>query len=600
MNRLSVYRSAAPRPEGSMQCILRVDLSTRTIYREPIPPAYQELGGRGLTCAIVSAEVPPTADPLGEDNRIVLAPGILAGTSVPNSGRLSVGGKSPLTGTIKEANSGGAVAQKLARLGIAAVIIQGVSAEPVTIAISREAVSFESAANLWGKGSVEVVESLKREQPRGAFVTIGPAGEKKLKAAAVIVTSQDHLLRAAARGGLGAVLGSKKVKAITIDDSGGEGVPVADSVRFKTATAAFTSGVLQHPLMGGFRALGTLLLVGPMNEMKGLATRNFSRGVFEEADKISGEALAKLLGERKGAAASHRCMAGCVISCSQVFTDEEGKVVTSGLEFETVGLVGSNCEIGDLDVIARIDGLCDDLGLDTIDVGGAVGVAMEAGRIAWGDGQRVIEVLESIRRDDPFGLLIGNGCTETGKALGVTRVPTVKGQALSAYDPRILKGTGVTYATSPMGADHTCGNALPSPTNPSYDPGSAVGQHHVSEFLQSFFATVDTLGICLFASLPMLDMPELQGALVEAVSAKLGKELPEGYLFDLGRKVIVAERMFNRRAGFTSADDRLPQFFRDEAIAPGGAVFDVEDDDLDAIFVEASEVEAVAGAATCS
>jgi aldehyde:ferredoxin oxidoreductase len=268
-----------------------------------------------------------------------------------------------------------------------------------------------------------------------------------------------------------------------------------------------------------------------------------------------------------------------------VYTDEQGKVLTSGLEFETLGLVGSNCEIDDLDNIARIDGLCDDLGLDTIDIGGAAGVAMEAGRIPWGDGARLIEVLESIRKDEPLGLLLGNGCAETGKALGVARIPVVKGQALSAYDPRILKGTGVTYATSPMGADHTCGNALPSPANPGYDPSSPDGQHQVSEFLQSFFGAIDSLGLCLFASIPMLDMPEIQAHLIEAVSAKLGRALPESYLLDLGRQVTIAERAFNTLAGFGPENDRLPRFFKDEQLIPGGAVFDVPDADLDDMFV---------------
>lgn len=566
-----------------MARLLYIDLSVRTSTWREIPQGMQWLGGRGLTSALVAAEVPAKADPLGPDNVIVLAPGVLAATSVPNNGRLSVGGKSPLTGTIKEANSGGNAARKIARLGVAAVVIRGVSAEPVTLAITSGGVSFEDAGPLWGLGNLKTMELLQQQKPGGAFIIIGPAGEKKLKASAVMVSSEDYHLRAAARGGLGAVLGAKKVKALVIDDTGGPGVEVADPERFKAASKGVAEGILKHPLVGGLRAFGTTLLVGLMNEMGGLATRNFSRGKFEGADKIGGEALAKLLNGRQGAKASHACMRGCVISCSQVYTDPEGKLLTSGLEFETVGLVGSNCEIDDLDAIARIDGLCDDLGLDTIDIGGAAGVAMEAGVIPWGDGGRVLEILESIRRDDPLGLTLGNGCAEAGRVLGVTRVPAVKGQSLSAYDPRILKGTGVTYATATMGADHTCGNALPSPANPAYHPGSPTGQHEISEFLQSWFAAIDTLGLCLFASVPMLDMPEVAGLLREAVGAKLGVELPENYLVELGRRVNMLEKEFNRQAGFTAADDRLPAFFREEML-PGGAIFDVADGDLDRVF----------------
>jgi aldehyde:ferredoxin oxidoreductase len=567
-----------------MAKILRVDLTSRKSSWEEMPERYSGLGGRGLTSAIVAADVPPKADPLGPENVIVFAPGIIAGTSLPNSGRLSVGGKSPLTGTIKESNSGGSAARKLARLGISALVLRGKSTDPVTITITKEGVAFLPASSLWGLGNYAAVERLKAEFPGTGLITIGPAGEKMLKATAVVVTSPDYLLRTAARGGLGAVLGSKKVKAISVDDTDGPGVAIAAPKPFQAASKAVTDGVMKHPLTDGLRALGTSLLVGMMNEMGGLSTRNFSTGRFVDAEKIGGESLAATMSGRKGANANHSCMTGCVIQCSQVYTGKKGEFVTSGLEFETLGLVGSNCEIGDLDAIARIDRACDDIGLDTIDVGAAAAVAMEAGRIPWGDGARVLEVLESIRADDPLGLLIGNGCAVTGKALGAARVPVVKGQSLSAYDPRVLKGTGVTYATSPMGADHTCGNALPSPANPGYDPGSPSGQNQVSEFLQSYFAAVDTLGMCLFASIPILESPDLQRELIRAVAAKLGVELPDGYLQELGRGVVVAERAFNRLAGFGPGDDRLPGFIRKETLSPGGNVWDVPDDDLDKMF----------------
>jgi aldehyde:ferredoxin oxidoreductase len=567
-----------------MAKILRVDLASRKSSWEEMPEGYSGLGGRGLTSAIVAAEVPPKADPLGPENVVVFAPGIIAGTSLPNSGRLSVGGKSPLTGTIKESNSGGSAARKLARLGIAALVLRGKSADPVMITITKDGVAFRPASSLWGLGNYAAVDRLKAEFPGTGLITIGPAGEKMLKAAAVVVTSPDYLLRTAARGGLGAVLGSKKVKAISVDDTDGPGVAIAAPKPFQAASKAVTDGVMKHPLTDGLRALGTSLLVGMMNEMGGLSTRNFSTGRFVDAEKIGGESLAATMSGRKGANANHSCMTGCVIQCSQVYTGKKGEFVTSGLEFETLGLVGSNCEIGDLDAIARIDRACDDIGLDTIDVGAAAAVAMEAGRIPWGDGARVLEVLESIRADDPLGLLIGNGCAVTGKALGAARVPVVKGQSLSAYDPRVLKGTGVTYATSPMGADHTCGNALPSPANPGYDPGSPSGQNQVSEFLQSYFAAVDTLGMCLFASIPILESPDLQRELIRAVAAKLGVELPDGYLQELGRGVVVAERAFNRLAGFGPGDDRLPGFIRKETLSPGGNVWDVPDDDLDKMF----------------
>jgi len=569
-----------------MARILRVNLTKMESSWDAVPEAYSGMGGRGLSSAIISAEVPAMVDAMGPDNIIVLAPGILAATTFPNNGRLSVGGKSPLTGTIKEANAGGVAAQKIARLGIAAVIIEGAASDPIKIVIKNDEVTFHSADQLWGKGNFAAVDLLKEEYPGTALITIGPAGEKGLKASAIIVTTHDHHLRAAARGGLGAVLGAKKVKAIVIDDSGGPGIVVAEPERFKEASKKVADIILKHPLIGGLRAFGTPLLVGLMNEMGGLATKNFSRGKFDGAEKIGGEALAKVLGERKNASAAHGCMRGCLVQCSQIYTDEKGEVITSGLEFETVGLAGSNCEVDDLDAIARFDRACDDLGLDTIDVGGAIGVAMEAGRIPWGDGAKLAEVVESIYKDDPLGLLVGNGCTATGKALGVTRIPTVKGQALSAYDPRILKGTGVTYATSTMGADHTCGNAVPSPANPGYDASSPKGQNEISAFLQSYFAAIDSLGMCLFASLPLLDAPELQQHLVDVVSAKLGIELSPSYVLEMGRSVCCQERKFNELAGFGPKDDRLPEFFSKEQLIPGGSLFDVSDEDLDKVYGE--------------
>ena len=564
--------------------ILRIRLSDRTARWEPIPDLLRGLGGRGLSSALVAAEVPPGADPLGPDNVLVFAPGLLAATAVPNNGRLSVGAKSPLTGTVKEANAGGALAQKLARLGAAAVVLEGRSPEPLVLGLSSQGVTFDPAGDLWGLGSFEAAARLRRAQPGQAFALIGPAGERGLKAAAVCVTTSDDRIRTASRGGLGAVLGSKGVKALAVDDAGGPGVSVAEPERFRTAAGALAKGIQAHPITGGFEALGTAMLVPLINEMGGLPTRNFSDGRFEGAARIGGEALAQRIASRPGGATKHRCMAGCVVHCSQVYTDADGAVVTSGLEYETLGLMGSNCAIDDLDAIARLDGACDDLGLDTMEIGAAAGVAMEAGRLPWGDGARLLKSLRGIADGDPLGILLGNGSVETGRALGVRRVPAVKGQGLAAYDPRVLKGTGVTYATSPMGADHTAGNALPSPANPSYDPSSPKGQGEMSRFLQAYFAAIDTLGLCLFASIPILESPELQARLVEAVSARLGTPLPEGYLLDLGSRVCLTEREFNRRAGFTREEDRLPAFFAEESLPPHGAVWDVTAEDLDGVW----------------
>ena len=569
-----------------MAKILRVNLSDLKTNIEDLPRQYEGLGGRALTSAIVSKEVPPLADPLGAENKLIFSAGILAGTSAPNNGRLSVGGKSPLTHTIKEANSGGAVAQKLVRLGLQAVVIEGVAKELISLKVDQEGVRFVPAVSCRNLGNYDLIERMRKEFGDNiGVISIGPGGEWKLKAASVAVTTPDFHIRVAARGGWGAVMGSKNLKAVILDDKNGDKVEIKDKARFREASTALSKGILSHPLIGIFKELGTSCLVMMMNAYGCLATKNYSLGQFAGAEKISGEHMVELMKKRPNGQHVHRCMDGCIINCSNIFTNENGELIVSGLEYETIGLVGSNCMIDDIDTIAQINRVCNDLGIDTMDVGGAIGVCMEAGLLAWGDGKAALDLVKEIGKKTEKGLMVGNGCRVTGEKLGVKRIPHVKGQCLAAYDPRSLKGTGVTYATSAMGADHTCGNAIPNPANPSYNPSASTGQGPVSQFLQSYFAAIDSLGLCLFASLPLLDIPELQKHLVACVSAKLGSPLDENYLTQLGVSVLKIERKFNEVAGFTKKDDRLPRFFLEERLLPSGNVFDVAEDEIDGVSV---------------
>ena len=569
-----------------MAKIWRVDLSTQEVNFEEVKKEYKVLGGRGLTSKIIADEVEPKCDPLSETNKLVFAPGLLSSTVVPNSGRLSVGAKSPLTGTIKESNTGGASAQYLARLGIQALIIQGRADKLIYLELSKESVKVKSAEILKGIGNLKTVEILRKESGADnvSIISIGQAGEMELLSSCISSTTPDFLLRMAARGGLGAVMGSKNLKAIVVHDTDKKQIEIIDNQKIKNSAKQLSEGILKHPLIPAFENLGTAFLVGMINELGALPTKNFSSGRFEGAAKISGEHMAEVLSKRPNAKTKHRCMNGCILNCSNVYTDDQGEVITSGLEYETLGLVGANCMIDDLDTIAEIDRICDDLGIDTMDTGGALAVAMEAGKIPWGDGEKVLEIMREIAKGGKDGKMIGNGCQFTGKLLGVERVPVVKGQAISSYDPRVLKGTGVTYATSTMGADHTCGNALPSPANPDYNPTSSTGQGPVSKFLQAFFAAIDTLGVCLFASLPLLDFPELQKHLIAAVEAKLGVQLGENYLIESGEFVMKTEREFNEKAGFSNKDDRLPDFFYKEKIDTTGTVFDVPDEEIEGVY----------------
>jgi aldehyde:ferredoxin oxidoreductase len=567
-----------------MTKILRVNMSELKANVEELSKEYQELGGRGLSSHIISREVPPLVDPLGPENKLIFSAGILAATTVPNNSRLSVGGKSPLTKTIKEANSGGAVAQKLARLGLQAVVIEGRAKDLTSLKIDKNGATFIPAASYKELGNYGVIERLRKEfGDKIAIISIGPGGEMKLKAASVAVTTPDFHIRVAARGGLGAVMGSKNLKAVVIDDTNSDKVEIKDRAKFREESTALSKGILSHPLIGIFKELGTACLVMMMNAYGCLSTKNYSVGQFQGAEKISGEHMVELMKKRPNGQHVHRCMDGCIINCSNIFTDENGEIIVSGLEYETIGLVGSNCMIDDIDIVAQINRVCNDIGVDTMDVGGAIGVAMEAGLMPWGDGKAALNLVKEIVTRSDKGLMIGNGCKFTGEKLGVKRIPHVKGQCLAAYDPRSLKGTGVTYATSTMGADHTCGNAIPNPANPSYNPSASTGQGPVSQFLQSYFAAIDSLGLCLFASLPLLDIPELQKNLIGCVSAKLGTPLDENYLTRLGVSVLKAERKFNEAVGFTKKDDRLPRFFLEEKLLPSGNVFDVPEEEIDSV-----------------
>lgn len=566
-----------------MRKILRINLNEKQFNFEPLSDGYEKLGGRGLISSILSKEVDPLTDPLGENNKLIFAPGLLAGTPVLNSGRMSVGAKSPLSKGIMEANSGGHAAKAMAKTGIAAIILEGKSSDLTLLKITSQGVEFTDGAPLKGLGNYDVIDTLKKEN--SAIIAIGQAGEHKLTATGIMFSTKDFHPRMAARGGLGAVMGSKNVKAILVDDSGSDESILTPDIKkeFIAAASQLSKGVLAHPLMEGLQYMGTPVLVNMINELGALPTQNFAKGRNDKAESLSAEHMAELAKTRPNFKMSHKCMDGCMVSCSNIFTDKAGEVVVGGLEYETLALVGSNCMINDIDIVAMINRVCNDVGVDTMEIGGALALFMEAGRIQWGDGEKALALVKEIAQGTDDGIILGNGGLFTGKALNVARIPHVKGRILAGYDPRVLKGTGVTYATSPMGADHTAGNALPSPANPDYNPMDANGQAPVSQFLQNHNATVDTLGVCLFPMLTLLDIPDLKQPLIKCVSLITGQNLEEDYIDQLGEKILKMEKQFNTRAGLTREDDRLPSFFTDEKLDTTGTVFDVAEGDLDSV-----------------
>jgi len=576
-----------------MDQILRIQMGGAagpTAKTEPVG-AYAGMGGRALTSTLVAQEVPPTCHPLGADNKLVIAPGLLSGSAAAMSGRISVGCKSPLTGGIKEANSGGQAAQVLARLGYAAIVLEGKPTDDTLyrVLVNQHGVKIEPDNSLRMLGNYDTVEKMKALfGDKIATISIGQAGEMKLSGASVAFSDMElRPTRHAGRGGVGAVMGAKGIKVIVLDDAGMPMRSPADPEKFKAANKAFVAGLRQHPVTGeGLPKYGTDVLINVLNEAGALPTHNFTWGRFDGAAKVSGETMAETEIAR-GGKATHGCHRGCVIRCSGTYVDKDGQFVSKQPEYETVWAHGPNCGIDDLDAIAALDRLDDDFGLDTIEMGATIAVAMEAGLAKFGDAQAAIKMVKEVGKGTPLGRILGSGAAVTGRVFGVERVPVVKGQAMPAYDPRGVQGQGVTYATTPMGADHTAGYAVTANilgVGGSVNPLKPEGQIELSRNLQIATAAIDSTGMCLFIAFAILDQPETFQALLDVINAFTGLELTAADVTALGKSVLTKERAFNAAAGFTSKDDRLPDYFKKEALAPHNVTFQVSDEELDQVF----------------
>jgi aldehyde:ferredoxin oxidoreductase len=573
--------------------ILRVNMSDLKVIVEEIPKEYQKLGGRGLTSMIISKEVPPTCHPLGRHNKLVIAPGVLSGTNAANSGRLSVGCKSPLTGGIKESNVGGTSPYKIGRLGINAIVIEGFGERGkwYVLHLSKEGGKLIPAEEYRGLKNYELVKKLQaRFGEKVGVLSIGPVGEMKLSTATVASTDVDGVpCRHAGRGGPGAVMGSKGLKAIVVDDTDGPGVSIANPEKFREGAKKFAKALMDYPLTGTLKTFGTNFLVAPIQAAGGYPTRNFREGTFEGADKVSGEYMHEVITKR-GGKPTHLGCTTCVIHCSNVYVDEKGNFITASFEYETIWAQGANLGISDLDSIAKADRLCDEYGIDTIEIGQAIGVAMEAGIKAFGDAKGALELLEEVGKGTPLGRTLGSGSWVTGKVFGMTRVPAVKRQGMAAYEPRAIHGIGVTYATTPMGADHTAGWTVGrnlASMGGDLHPHKADGQVDASREAQINVAAMDSTGLCNFVNFPIGDAanaPDAGQGFLEMMSALYGSPMTFDDIKALGKKILKIERDFNLKAGFTKADDRLPEFMKEEKIPPHDVIFTVPDEELDRLF----------------
>ncbi len=571
--------------------IVRIDVNSNKIIYEEITRGskYLLLGGRGLTSQIVHDEVPPNCDPLGPENKLILANGTLAGSPFPNSARTSAGSKSPLTNGIKEANVGGRGAMMLVRHGIRALVLQNNSPELKVILISDDGIELLQGNEYKGLGNYELHRKLREKfGEKVGIYSIGPAGEFTMKAATIAANDlEGYPSRHAARGGLGGVMGSKGIKAIVIKPTKDSKVKIHDLKKFRETSTPFAKSLAKTKEV--FSTFGTPLMMRAMNEYRGIPTKNFRMGSFDKIANITGEKLHELIMARGG---KNRlaCSPNCVIKCSNLIVDKDGKHLTSSLEYETMALNGSNLMIDDLDSLAKIDRLCDDNGIDTIEFGGTVGVAMDSGKIEWGNAQKVFEILDKeIRNNSELGKLYGNGVKNIGEKLNAKRIPQVKGQGISGYDPRVFKGMGITFATSPQGADHTAGAAIAGRTaNQTKSYGELTennGKFDLSYELQIYTIVMDSVGCCYFIG-PSYENMELISL---AINAMYDLNLTRDDVIEIGKNIIKIEIEFNEKAGIAQNTNDVPEFFREEPSEPTGLKYTFSKEDLKSFWDKLSE-----------
>ena len=583
--------------------ILRINMTDRSYQLEDVPKAYKLLGGRGLTSNIINDEVPPLCHPLGPNNKLAFAPGIVTGTAAPTSARISVGAKSPLTNAIKESNAGSGWPRALAVMRIKALVVEGMPEEKgkfwmVSLswdqAEGKPKVEFLPADEYVGQDLYEIYPKLFERFGKVNITGIGVAGEFLYSNSGLVFDDlAERPSRYAGRGGLGAVMGSKWLKFIVLDRKGAPGVEIADKALFdegrkKLADALRTADITKPK--GALNTYGTAVLINIMNEAGGLPTNNFSSGRFEGAPKIAGEAIFEGNKERLGKELyNHACSPGCIIQCSNTWHKPDGTEHVSCVEYESDWALGANCGIDDLDDIAELIRLCNGYGLDTIEAGTTIAVAMEAGLAEFGDSKRAIELMHEMGKGTTLGRVMGNGTNTAAHVLGVVRSPVVKGQSMPAYEPRAVKGIGITYATSTMGADHTAGYTI----NPEIlgvsgktDPLSPEGKAEVSRAFQAATAFItDTTGHCLFIAFAM-DIASCFEGIVDEVNGVLGTQYTVDDIAKLGAEILRKERAFNEAAGLTKVHDRLPEFMKYEKLPPHDNVFDVPDEALDAVYGE--------------
>jgi aldehyde:ferredoxin oxidoreductase len=555
--------------------LIRINLTNGSISKEAlnIDDAKMYLGARGLGTKIMMDEVDPKVDALSQENKLIFMAGPLTGTLASSSGRYEVVAKAPLTGTIGASNSGGHFGPELKFAGYDGIIFEGKSEKPVYIYINDDKIEIRSAEHVWGKTVFETTDQLIEETDRNAKVAcIGPAGEKLV----LYATIMNEKNRAAGRSGLGAVMGSKNLKAVVAKGSGS--INVADPEGFIKACTDARAKLKANPVSGGgLPTYGTQILVNILNQSGALPTRNWrDGGVFEKAEDISGETLTnKYLVKNKG------CF-GCSIACGRVTKIKEGKFkgMGEGPEYEAGWSMGADCGIGNLEAVSKANFICNEYGFDPITFGSTVACAMEMfskgilskeeiGReLHFGDEDALVELARMTGLKEGFGEKLAEGSYRMAEKYGHPELSmTVKKQEMPAYDGRAVQGMALEYATSNRGGCHVRGY-LTSPEilgiPAKLDPLVTEGKAQWLKIFQDLTAVVDSAGICLFTTFA-LGLPEIS----EMIRTAVGIDCSDEEILGIGDRIWNIEKMFNLEAGFTKADDTLPPRLLSEPLPEG-------------------------------
>lgn len=548
-----------------MRSSLDINLKTRTVGKRNLEGREIAECGRYLIAKTLLADNVADKDPLGPENPLIFSAGPFAGTNFSNANRLSVGCKSPLTGGIKEANSGGTFAFAMGQLEISGITFHDQSDEWVVIHIPKEGdISFHSASPYMGQGVFDTAAKLHEEfGDKTSLAICGPVGEYLGLLAGISFSDSDNRpSRLAARGGVGAVMGSKKIKAVVIDKH--KMPTVLDRKKVMGAVKMYGRLLGEQPAVEAMLKLGTAMVSDLTNTLGALPTDNFSKGQStvkgEGPHKMGGDYIRELNLSR-GGDTSHACMPGCLIKCSNIYMDKDGRELVSPLEYETIGLLGTNCGLRDPDEVALLNEIANDLGVDTIELGGMIGVLMEAGQADFGDVDFMTEVLKDIAKGTERGQLLAHGTAWVGEHYDVKRIPVIKRQAISAYDPRVIEVTAISMMVTAQGADHTTGNA------PSFITSDKSVREVAAESyrMQINSALADSIGLCIFGR----TVTDVNRKLIaDAINDAFDADVTGEWLVEMARETLRLEARFNVAAGFTQEEDELPQFFASEPLPP--------------------------------